>query len=54
MPTDVDLFDMRRRNVLEAMTDEELEAELRRAQKMAEAVRDYQDLISIIMASRPV
>jgi hypothetical protein len=52
MPADVDLFDMRRENVLEAMTLNELVGELERTYLMLAEVKRYQALIRKIRDAR--
>jgi hypothetical protein len=52
MPADVDLFDLKRENVLEAMTLNELVAELEKTYEMLSVVRKYQTAIRKIRDAR--
>ncbi len=45
MPTDIDTFNMLRDNVLQSMTKEQLFEELKRVDKMNDAVRLYQSRV---------
>ena len=53
MPSDVDLFNMLRDNILKSMNAEELVTELRRTWKMADAVQEYRrKIFRLIMTGR--
>ena len=52
MPADIELFDMLRPNVLESMTNEQLQGELDRILDMCQRVREYADAVAGIVRKR--